>query len=38
VTIHPSAILRIEDPRARGTETRRLAGDLRRAARAAGGR
>ena len=35
VTIHPSAILRIEDPRAREAESRRLAGDLRRAARAA---
>jgi DNA polymerase len=35
VTIHPSAILRIEDSRARATETRRLASDLRRAARSA---
>jgi DNA polymerase len=35
VTIHPSAILRIEDPQARATETRRLAEDLRRAARSA---
>ena len=35
VTIHPSAILRIPDPRARAMETRRLVSDLRRAARSA---
>jgi len=35
VTIHPSAILRIPDRRARELETRRLVSDLRRAARSA---
>ena len=36
VTIHPSAILRIPDRNDREAELHRLAGDLRRAARAAG--